>query len=120
MDGRGQKFRRRGSDFIESLSARAAALLIKHAGLSPEEAAEIARDHAHDIASDMGGQLLYLARDLSFGCSKRDRKIVAKFRGDNISALAREYNLTEVRVRQILATHRMEQQASRQQDLLLG
>lgn len=114
MDGRGQKFRRRGSELVTHIAVTTAQLLVQRAGMKPEVAEEVARDHAHDLAAKMGGQIFYLAKDISYPLSKRDARIVASFRGDNYDALAREHGLTVVRVRQIIDQHRREQLAARQ------
>ena len=48
------------------------------------------------------------------GLSARDRQMCAKFRGNNYFALAREYGLTEMRVRQIVDAWQREQFLRRQ------
>mgnify|MGYP002151237351 CR=1 FL=1 len=47
----------------------------------------------------------------------RDREMCARFRGNNYFALAREYGLTEMRVRQIVGAWQQEQFLRRQGQL---
>ena len=49
--------------------------------------------------------------------SARDREMCARFRGNNYFALAREYGLTEMRVRQIVGAWQQEQFLRRQGQL---
>lgn len=66
------------------------------------------------LAEQKGGRALYLAKGVAMYLSARDRELCAKFRGDNYRALAREYGLTEMRVRQIVDTWQRECFARRQ------
>ena len=66
------------------------------------------------LAEQKGGRALYLAKGVAMHLSARDRKLCAKFRGNNYRELAREYGLTEMRVRQIVDTWQRECFARRQ------
>lgn len=66
------------------------------------------------LATQLGGQPIYLAKGLAVGLSARDRRLCAEFMGNNHSQLARRYNLTEMRVRQIVGTWQLEQFQTRQ------
>lgn len=68
------------------------------------------------LASQIGGGAVYLAKGITVYLSARDRKMCAEFRGD-YKLLARKYNLTEVRVRQIVDSYQKAQYLSRQQGL---
>jgi Mor family transcriptional regulator len=57
-----------------------------------------------------------MAKGITVHLSARDRKMCAEFRGD-YKVLARKYNLTEVRVRQIVDSFQRAQYLSRQQGL---
>ena len=57
---------------------------------------------------------MYLAKGVAMHLSARDRELCAKFRGNNYRELAREYGLTEMRVRQIVDTWQRECFARRQ------
>lgn len=71
------------------------------------------------LATEVGGQAIYFAKGVSMHLSARDREMCGRFRGD-YKALAREYGLTEMRVRQIVDAWQREQFLRRQGDLLGG
>lgn len=64
-------------------------------------------------AQEIGGRQIYISRGVS-DLSERDRSICADFRGHNQAELAKKYDLTEMRVRQILDTQQKEEFARRQ------
>lgn len=68
------------------------------------------------LAHEKGGRTIYLSRGLAMQLSARDREMCAKFRG-NYDELADEYDLTPMRVRQIVDTYQREMFLSRQQQL---
>ena len=68
------------------------------------------------LAAEKGGMTIYLAKGIAVHLSARDREMCAKFRGD-YRVLAREYGLTEMRVRQIVDTWQRERYLARQQGL---
>lgn len=68
------------------------------------------------LASQIGGGAVYLAKGVTVHLTARDRKMCAEFKGD-YKVLARKYNLTEVRVRQIVDSYQRAQYLSRQQGL---
>lgn len=70
------------------------------------------------LAAHMGGSAVYLAKGVAVHLTARDREMCARFRGNNYFALAREYGLTEMRVRQIVGAWQQEQFAQRQGRLL--
>lgn len=55
-----------------------------------------------NIASNLGGGAIYFAKGVAVALDARDRAMCAKFTGNNYRELAREYDLTEMRVRQII------------------
>lgn len=82
--------------------------------------AELARTALAQLAhvsAEMGGAGLYLAKGLMAELSVRDREICAKFTGNNYRQLAQEYDLSEMRVRQIIAVWREEERRRRQGNL---
>lgn len=68
------------------------------------------------LAFEKGGRTIYLPRGLAMQLSARDREMCAKFRG-NYDELADEYDLTKMRVRQIVDAYQREMFLSRQQQL---
>lgn len=69
------------------------------------------------LANEKGGAAIYLAKGVAMHLSARDREMCARFRGNNYRALAREYGLTEMRVRQIVDAWQREAFLSRQGNL---
>lgn len=66
------------------------------------------------LSTDLGGSGFYMHKGHLHRLSERDKKMCSKFRGNNIPQLAKEYNLSDTRVRQILHAWTLEQIASRQ------
>ena len=66
------------------------------------------------LAREIGGRAVYLAKGVAVRLSARDRELCGKFRGNNYAQLAAEYDLTEMRVRQIIGAWRLEQFERRQ------
>lgn len=78
--------------------------------------AQMALMQLQHLANQKGGVAVYLAKGVTAHLSARDRKMCSEFRGD-YKMLARKYNLTEVRVRQIVDTWQRAQFLTRQQGL---
>jgi len=78
--------------------------------------ASLALMQLQHLANQKGGVVMYLAKGVTAHLSARDRKMCAEFRGD-YKLLARKYNLTEMRVRQIVDTWQRAQFLNRQQGL---
>lgn len=70
------------------------------------------------IANEVGGEAIYFAKGLAMHVSARDRELYAKFNGHNHRELAKAYNITETRVRQIIAAIERERFLQRQGNLL--
>lgn len=79
-------------------------------------AAQVCVQLAH-LADQKGGRTLYLAKGISVALSVRDREMCVKFRGNNYRQLADEYDLTEMRVRQIVDAWQRSRFLGRQGDL---
>lgn len=71
-------------------------------GICREKSAEIAIGTTDSVGREFGGSQIYVPRGVSYRLSQRDAEIFRKFKGDNYAQLAREYQLTEVRVRSII------------------
>lgn len=85
-------------------------------GLQLQIWAQMALMQLQHLANQKGGVAVYLAKGVTAHLSARDRKMCSEFRGD-YKLLARKYNLTEVRVRQIVDTWQRSQFLTRQQGL---
>ena len=57
---------------------------------------------AEHIRTHWAGQPIYIPKGAAYEFSKRDVEIFNRFNGRNHSALAREYNLTVMRIYQIV------------------
>lgn len=55
------------------------------------------------LSIEMGGGSFYMHKGVEYRMTKRDRDVMREFNGRNIHLLARKYNLTEMRIRQIIA-----------------
>lgn len=75
------------------------------------------RAQLQHLMQERGGQSLYLAKGVAIHFSERDRELCAAFRGNNYRELARRYDLTEMRVRQIVDAWQRERFARRQGSL---
>lgn len=80
-------------------------------------AAEIALKVAEHVRRNIGGVATYIPRGMSYELTLRDRQMWAEFRGDNYAELARKYDKTEMRVRQIIAHAIKVDRAARQHNL---
>lgn len=83
-------------------------------GVTPERAAEIGFASAEHIREHWGGQPIYLPKGVQYNFSVRDMQLFERFDGNNHLALAREYNLTVMRIYQIVKTVRAELVKKRQ------
>lgn len=72
-----------------------------------------------NLADKKGGYGIYLPKLISVRLAPRDREMCAKFRGD-YKVLAKEYNLTPMRVRQIVDRWQRERFAQAQGNLDLS
>lgn len=85
------------ADVAETTAQR---LMTKH-GLSQDVACDIGNDLADFLSAHWSGQTIYMVKDEGFKLSKRDWEIYQRLRRGNAHELAREYNLSFVRVYQI-------------------
>ncbi|WP_413861573.1 Mor transcription activator family protein [Candidatus Aalborgicola defluviihabitans] len=72
------------------------------------------------LSAEIGGGNFYLAKGVSCRASLRDREMFERFNGRNYDTLARAYNLTPMRVRQIIGAMMADEIARRQGKLELG
>lgn len=84
-------------------------------GLDADLARSIGFAAADKISQHLGGQPLYITRDLAI--AKRHREIWHHFTGDNYAELARMFSLAEPYVRQVVARMRSLDRQQRQRDL---
>ena len=75
--------------------------------------ARVAVIQLQHLAEQKGGRAIYLAKGIAVQLSARDRKMCEEFRGD-YEVLADKYDLTPMRVRQIVGAWQAEQFRRRQ------
>ena len=75
--------------------------------------ARVAVIQLQHLAEQKGGRAIYLAKGVAVHLSARDRKMCEEFRGD-YEVLADKYDLTPMRVRQIVGAWQAEQFRRRQ------
>ena len=75
--------------------------------------ARVAVIQLQHLADQKGGRAIYLAKGVAVALSARDRKMCEEFRGD-YEVLADKYDLTPMRVRQIVGAWQDEQFRRRQ------
>lgn len=75
---------------------------------------------AERLSAELGGMNFYFNKGLRYRASLRDREMFGRFNGRNFDELARSYNLTPMRVRQIIAAMMAEEIARRQGKLDLN
>lgn len=85
--------------------------------LAHQLAAEIAMETAEHVRKNIGGVATYIPRGMNYELTLRDREIWADFKGDNYAELARKYDKTEMRVRQIITLAMKVDKAARQKGL---
>ena len=78
-----------------------------------EAMANVAVRQLQHLAEQKGGRAIYLAKGIAVQLSARDRKMCEEFRGD-YEVLADKYDLTPMRVRQIVGAWQAEQFRRRQ------
>lgn len=91
------------ADLAEQVASKLMAV-----GLTPEKAADIGFSTAEFIREHWSGDRLYLPKGVTYVLARRDLELYERFTGDNHSALAKEYNLTVIRIYQIVKRVRAE------------
>lgn len=82
-------------------------------------AAQLAAEQVQRLSDELGGSAVYIPRGLMVRLGARDREMVARFTGRNYRELARDYGLTEMRVRRIISSAYAERIAKAQGKLPL-
>lgn len=104
-------------EVLQSAANAAHAELLAHQ-VAADQAQIIALAVAERIRRDLGGTTLYISKAVRTELSIRDREIVSKLaKGIPYQVLAKEFELTEMRIRQIETEHHAIERARRQQAL---
>lgn len=88
--------------------------------LEVERLAELVVGMVDRVSMKVGGAGFYLPKGIGCKLSARDREIAQAFNGRNKHLLARQYQLSEMRIDQILKKWRQEEFARKQGRLDLG
>lgn len=89
-------------DLLIDLLIETATRRLKASGLDDDEARDIALECAEDTRSAFGGGTVYIPAGQNRRLRARDDQIYKAFTGANYKELAKEYGLTENRIRQII------------------
>lgn len=93
--------------------------LITHKLAEPQQATEAAFGAADRVRLQTGGGRSYIAKGSYYEADLRAQEIYSRFNGRNGHQLARDFNLTEERIRQI-CTERMHAERAERQGQLPG
>jgi Mor family transcriptional regulator len=90
--------------------------VLKPAGIPPDMAAEYGMQVAEKLRKDWGGQKMYFSKAEELELQVRDLDIYNRFHGrrEEASALAKEFKLSEERIRQIVQMVTARERARRQ------
>ncbi|WP_153117412.1 Mor transcription activator family protein [Rhodocyclus tenuis] len=105
-------------EILAAIATSAYAFMTERLSLDHQVAAEASFALAEKVRADIGGCMIYLSKGQAWELSMRDREIYAQFTGDNFAELARRYDKSEMRIRQIVAKCRADDVRTRQQPLL--
>jgi Mor family transcriptional regulator len=89
-------------ELLEYVTDHAEAAL-KKSGIEEERAIQIATSLADGLADQFGGQVISFPAEYHRKLARRDAEILAKFDGQNLTVLAREYGISERGMRKALA-----------------
>lgn len=92
---------KRRHELLADVAEKTALRLIKTHGLDEEKACDIGNDLADFLSENWRGQNIYMNADAQFKLSKRDQLIYQRMQRGNAHELAREFNISYVRVYQI-------------------
>lgn len=84
------------------------------AALGLPRLAVLALAQTERLSLELGGGGFYMHKGNSYRLSKRYRKIWEEFTGKNYTQLARKYDLTEMRIKQIVDEIRQQEKKERQ------
>lgn len=92
-----------GYELYEFLSRKIISGILVHFGDDQEEAAKsIANAVCDELIHEWGGAFCYIPKAVLAKLSPRNEQIFAEFNGANYGALARKYELSDMRIRQII------------------
>ena len=87
-------FRASAPELLQYIADVAGETLVKLAALDEEIAEQVGIEIANRLATDWGGQLIYMPAGVAVQISQRDQAVYAEFNGKNHSELARKYQIS--------------------------
>ena len=91
----------RRHELLADVAEKSALHLIQKHGLDEEVALDVGNDLADFLSTHWNGQNVYMVADSQYKLSKRDMEIFQRMERGNAHELAREYEISYVRVYQI-------------------
>jgi len=91
----------RRHELLADVAEQTAIRMIEKHGIAEEIACDIGNDLADFLSEHWKGQNVYMIADVQFKLSKRDLQIYQRMERGNAHELAKEFNLSYVRVYQI-------------------
>jgi len=97
-----------GYELYEFLTRKIVASIIVHFGDDKEEPAKaVANAVCDELIHEWGGMSFYLPKTTVAKCSAEAELIFAEFNGTNYGALAKKYEKSDMRIRQIIQVMRI-------------
>ena len=107
----------RRHELLADVAEQIAQRLIEQHGMAEEAAADVGNALADFLASHWKGQSIYMPGDQAFKLNERDWRIFNDFQRGNANDLARQHDISKVRVHQIYKRCITEWRARMQHDL---
>lgn len=107
----------RRHELLADVAEHAALRLIEKHGMEEEMACDVGNDLADFLADHWKGQNLYFPGDQAFKLNARDWEIFRRFERGNSNDLAREFEVSKVRIHQIYKRCLLEYRARTQNSL---
>ncbi|WP_285907981.1 Mor transcription activator family protein [Pseudodesulfovibrio pelocollis] len=95
-----------GTEFLMELAEIIAELAQGTLGIPKDQADKFGQEASAAIADSWGGQILYIPKDKTGKLARRDAEIYTRFRGENASELAAEFDLSVQQIYRIIARER--------------
>lgn len=100
--------KRASGDVVMELLVHGIESRLKANGVASDEAMQIAVECSEEVRANWGGGHIYVPKGVVEAFRGRNHEIWNEFDGSNYKELARKHDLTEMRIRQIIAWKRRE------------
>lgn len=94
------------AELIRDMADKVAMRCTQEVQLQDEAAKQVGEIVSNLIIEEWGGQNIYVPLNIAYKREKRDAMILEEFTGDNVSELARKYNLSVQAVYRIIKKER--------------